>query len=752
MATRIYLPSSGTPAVTPSTWNHANQAGTTYTLPGVLAKGTTALTSRTTATGTTSPYTRGVMRYVIGPLTATEISGTVNAVLRCSESNNAANATMSIAVKIIQPDGTDRAVLLAATASDSAASPREFTTTLGTRRAFNAAETSPIPLTAQTPTTGDYLVIELGFRSASTTTYNVVMQHGDDSTSDLPYADGNTSAYAPWVEFSGDLVFNVLTVTTSAASSITGTAATGNGNVTNDGGETVTKRGFVWDTSSKAAPGNVAPGSSGYASSVEETGSFSTGAFTGSLTSLSPGTPYFVRAYAYTASGYDYGDEVSFTTLDYIQLSPSDDIAASASTSTTARLTAPSGKTTGDFQAGRISDDTNPLPSIDLDSGKYTELEWCFKVGSDAGASDEYEFRVTSAGTVLETYTQAPKVTVASGGLSLAVPLLASATTIYAPSITAGAVALSPGLLTNTSTLYAPSVISEQQLSAPLLTNNSSMYGPTLYPGSVNLSAPLLSDPDNLFAPSVAPGSVTLSPQLVTNTSSLYAATMTGSVTITAPLLTTTSTLYTPTASPGPVLLVPPLIAATTQLYNPSVADGGAFVVPLLTTTSSLYSPTVAPGAISVAAPLLANSNSLYGPSLVGSVTLSAPLLTNTSTLYSASVAGGAVALSVPLLTGTCELYAPAVTAGAISLAVPLLVNAGELFAPTVEVSTPNLDVPLLGNNAILFAPMIMGGMDTRVVGLTVGCLSGGMAIECSTGAISLITTTGGINLDVSPQ
>jgi len=207
MATRIYLPSSGAPAVTPSTWNHANQAGTTYTIGAVRTKGSTAMTSRTTASGTTSPYTRAVMRYVIGPIYAVQISGTVNAVLMASEAATGANATMSIAVKIITPAGADRAVLLAATASDSATATYEFTTTLSSRRAYDVTEQRPIPLTAQTPTDGDYLVIEIGFRSATTTTRNVVLRHGDNSASDLADGQGATDDYAAWVEFSSDIAF-----------------------------------------------------------------------------------------------------------------------------------------------------------------------------------------------------------------------------------------------------------------------------------------------------------------------------------------------------------------------------------------------------------------------------------------------------------------------------------------------------------------------------------------------------------------
>lgn len=64
---------------------------------------------------------------------------------------------------------------------------------------------------------------------------------------------------------------------------------------------------------------------------------------------------------------------------------------------TTAMLTPPSGKTTADFQAGRIQDDENPADSINLGGDKYTELEWCIVMTDDAEEGEEYEFRVAVA-------------------------------------------------------------------------------------------------------------------------------------------------------------------------------------------------------------------------------------------------------------------------------------------------------------------------------------------------------------------
>lgn len=205
MATRIFLPSSGTAPVTPSTWNHPYQVTTTYTLPGLVTKGTTALTSRTSSTGTVTGRHQAVMRYVIGPLSAVEIAGTVNLAMMCSESSNSANSKLSIAVKIIQPGGADRSVLLTYVASDSSTSPYELTTTLSTRRAYSVLEARPITLTAQTPTAGDYLVIEIGFLNACTTAYNIVHRHGDNVGTNLVDGDGGTDDYAPWVDFSQTL-------------------------------------------------------------------------------------------------------------------------------------------------------------------------------------------------------------------------------------------------------------------------------------------------------------------------------------------------------------------------------------------------------------------------------------------------------------------------------------------------------------------------------------------------------------------
>jgi hypothetical protein len=108
----------------------------------------------------------------------------------------------------------------------------------------------------------------------------------------------------------------VPTVTVQAATSVTATTLTGNGNITSIGDDiNCSAYGFVYDTSSHSAPGNVAPGSSGYPNLVNTTGATQgTGAYTESFTGLTAATTYYVRAYAQNAAGYAYSSETTYVT------------------------------------------------------------------------------------------------------------------------------------------------------------------------------------------------------------------------------------------------------------------------------------------------------------------------------------------------------------------------------------------------------------------------------------------------------
>jgi hypothetical protein len=81
-------------------------------------------------------------------------------------------------------------------------------------------------------------------------------------------------------------------------------SATSVGNITYDGGATVTSRGICWATTQNPTTANskIVIGSG-------------TGSFTGNLIGLTGGTTYYVRSYAINSAGTAYGTQTSFTTL-----------------------------------------------------------------------------------------------------------------------------------------------------------------------------------------------------------------------------------------------------------------------------------------------------------------------------------------------------------------------------------------------------------------------------------------------------
>jgi hypothetical protein len=98
---------------------------------------------------------------------------------------------------------------------------------------------------------------------------------------------------------------NLPTVTTQAVTDIAGTTATGHGNVTSDGGDTITERGVCW----------VANSGTPTTADSKATHEGTVGEYDPAMTGLSAATHYHVRAYAINGIGTSYGSLVEFSTL-----------------------------------------------------------------------------------------------------------------------------------------------------------------------------------------------------------------------------------------------------------------------------------------------------------------------------------------------------------------------------------------------------------------------------------------------------
>jgi hypothetical protein len=110
-----------------------------------------------------------------------------------------------------------------------------------------------------------------------------------------------------WTNMTGNAAGSTFPIlTTGALVSVTEVSAISGGNISFDGGGTITARGVCWNTFTNPT----------IADSFTSDGTGS-GAFVSNLTGLIPNTDYYVRAYATNNRGTAYGEELSFTTVTY---------------------------------------------------------------------------------------------------------------------------------------------------------------------------------------------------------------------------------------------------------------------------------------------------------------------------------------------------------------------------------------------------------------------------------------------------
>lgn len=213
MATRLYLPSTGSVAVTPAIsadWNaHIN----TVRFPLNVVKGSSAIATTTFTPDAADHLVAGrahFAQFISDVLPPQAIAAqVVKLQLRVSEANAGNNLFVNWKIYAVTEDGqTELGTLLAVRADGT-----EAATTL-TNRADSATTT------AFTATEKFRLVLELGLGGTPTASsgvqgHNGSLSFGENAATDLPEDDASTAALNPWLQFANNLKlgFVVLTYT-----------------------------------------------------------------------------------------------------------------------------------------------------------------------------------------------------------------------------------------------------------------------------------------------------------------------------------------------------------------------------------------------------------------------------------------------------------------------------------------------------------------------------------------------------------
>ena len=158
--------------------------------------------------------------------------------------------------------------------------------------------TSPNPTIANSKTTDSYTT---GSFTSSITglTENTTYYMRAYATNAVGTSYGNEITFTT----QQSVIAQLPTVTTTAATNIVSTIATSGGNITSNGGATVTVSGVCWSTSTTPTITNS-----------KTTDGSTIGSYSSSITGLTANTTYYVRAYATNSVGTAYGNQITFTT------------------------------------------------------------------------------------------------------------------------------------------------------------------------------------------------------------------------------------------------------------------------------------------------------------------------------------------------------------------------------------------------------------------------------------------------------
>jgi hypothetical protein len=149
------------------------------------------------------------------------------------------------------------------------------------------------------------------FGIGSSTPNNILAVNGGISISSTTIAMTASALYNQ----NGDLYWNgtvigtgggnaVPTLTTTAENNTTASTTNSGGTITSIGGSAITRAGIVWNTT--GSPTVVS-----YTGSTTDT--VASGVFTSTANNLTPGTTYYIRAYATNGSGTAYGNQILVT-------------------------------------------------------------------------------------------------------------------------------------------------------------------------------------------------------------------------------------------------------------------------------------------------------------------------------------------------------------------------------------------------------------------------------------------------------
>ena len=432
---------------------------------------------------------------------------------------------------------------------------------------------------------------------------------------------------------------------------------------------------------------------------------------------------------------------------------------AAGGEATTARLTAPSGKTTSDFTTGRRWDDENGGDSIDIAEDFYTELEWLVALSADPEVDDFFDFRVYADASPLDTYTLTPRWTVGSVTSASGTPVLSS---IIGSGLSVRHI-IASGAPT-TSSIVSSGVANRviESLGVPTISPvTASGSSEKVSSSSGNALTPLIQSSGQAAIKYLASGSPVLAIPTANGTG-LVLIDSTGAAFLAVPT-SDGQILVTKLSVGSPSIVVPvssgqsvvtklssgivqtPSLASSGQSNSPRYASGGP-IIPVLTSDGSSLLTKLASGFPNLSSILVSGATVLYKLAS-GDGILQVPETTGAASVGSLKAASGSPIISSLMSSGESDVTKSALGAtvipslSAVGIALKEVLSSGNPLSPSVT-SVGEAVIRRLSEGSLLIPPLSSIG-NSKLIRLSEGSVS--VSIPVLNGQVSVVHVSEGV-------
>lgn len=431
------------------------------------------------------------------------------------------------------------------------------------------------------------------------------------------------------------------------------------------------------------------------------------------LGGMAPGTPRYVWVTVDGGSRNPAGFVVHVHRAHAFGLAASANIAASGE-NTTARLTAPAGKSAGaDFGGGRIQDDENPGDTVNIAGSEYREDETCIEAVADAEVDAQYQFRLLLEGTVPDTISVDPRWTISTGAQTATPSPVVLKLAVAAPTLVAGEATLTPSPVVAKFVVPAPTVVAVATLTPSAVVTKLVIPAPTLVAGEATLTPSPVVAKFAPATPTLVAGAVSLTPNAVVASFAVAVPTLVSLFTATPSPVVAQLSPITPVLVAGVATLEPSPVVATFAVAAPTLVAGAVALTPnavvsrfVVTTPAVFVSKTLTPSPVVakfvLAAPtLVAGEATLTPNAVVTSLAVAAPTVVVSTTLTPSAVVTKFV-VAAPILKIT---LVPDAVIYRLAVASPSLVIGVATLAPDAVGTTLVMGVPTVLIGAVTLAP-----------------------------------------------